>query len=66
MQFPSAVPHHHLEHCVHVWGPQYSRDIERRATEVLRGMEHEDRLRTGAVQHGGEKAAGRAERGLCV
>ena len=51
---------------------QYRRDIDmlehvwRRATKMIQGVEHEDRLRTGAVQHGGEKAAGRAERGLCV
>ena len=68
----SALVRPHLEYCVQMGSPQYRRDvdllecIQRRATEVLRGMEHEDRLRTGAVQHGGEKAAGRAERGLCV
>ena len=52
----SVLVRPHLEYCVQMWSPQYRRDvdllecIQRRATEVLRGMEHEDRLRTGAVQ----------------
>ena len=43
--------------------------IQRRATTMIPEMEHlsyEDRLRAGAVQHGKEKAAGRAESGLSV
>ena len=44
----------HLEYCVHMWSPQYRKDIElwehiqRRATEMSQGMEHlpyKDRLR---------------------
>ena len=51
-----------------MWSPQYRRDvlllehIQRRATEMTQGTEHllyEGRLRTGAVQHGEEKALGR-------
>ena len=44
----------HLEYCVQMWSPQYSRDIDlldliqRKATQMMQGMEHlsyEDRLR---------------------
>ena len=44
----------HLEHCVQIWGAQHKKDVEllervqKRATRVLRGLEHqsyEDRLR---------------------
>jgi len=44
----------HLEYCVHMWSPQYRRDmdllecVQRRATETIHGMEHlsyKDRLR---------------------
>ena len=57
----------HLEYCVHMWSPQYRRDvdllehIQRRATKMIQGMEHlsyEDRLRAGAVQHGDRRLWG--------
>ena len=44
----------HLQYCVQAWGPQYRKDvelleqIERRATKMIRGLEHlsyEERLR---------------------
>ncbi|GAB0207589.1 mitochondrial enolase superfamily member 1 [Grus japonensis] len=50
----STLVRPHLEYCIHLWGPQYRRDMEllervqRRAMKLIRGVEHlsyEDRLR---------------------
>ena len=50
----SALVRPHLEYCVQMWSPQYSRDMEllehvqRRARKMLQGMEplsYKDRLR---------------------
>ena len=50
----SVLVRPHLEYCIQMWSPQCRRDMElleriqRRATEMIQGMEHlycEDRLR---------------------
>ncbi|PKU41225.1 hypothetical protein llap_8462 [Limosa lapponica baueri] len=50
----SALMRTHLEYCIQLWSPQHRKDtdllkqVQRRATEMIKGLEHlsyEDRLR---------------------
>ena len=63
-----------LEHCIQMRSAQYRRDMELleriqgMATKMIPGMElpYKDRLRSGAVQHGEEKALRRPESSLSI
>ncbi|GAB0178802.1 hypothetical protein GRJ2_000345500 [Grus japonensis] len=58
----SSLMRCHLEYCIQVWSPQHKKDMElsewvqRRATKMIRGLEH----LSGVVQPAEEKAPGRS------
>ena len=65
----------HLESRIQLWSPQHRKDVDlleqdqRRATKIIRGMEHLSTgkvERVGAVQPGEEKAVGRSYCSLSV
>ncbi|PKU48593.1 hypothetical protein llap_1129 [Limosa lapponica baueri] len=65
----------HLEYCVWLLDPKHKKgmdlleQVQRRATEMIRGLEHlsyEDRLRAGDFKLGEEKAMGKHSNNLPV